>query len=433
MMDMLDYVIGDSTRIKLPAHGRALEEAGADFLTAAFREFGAIGLHNRVTQIDRLAKCPGGSTGEKLFLSVTYAHDNERLHRHLFAKFSRDFSDPVRDQRGKYELEGEVRFAQTSRSAAFPVRVPKAYFADYEASTHTGLLITERIPFGIGEVEPQHGKCMDHLLEDPVQHYRVIIRALAQVAAAHRSGQIGGDVDHRFPYDPIKAAEALLVTTAERTLREQIAGNAAFVARNPHLYPADLDYDRLFAGLDAATVRYCSAPDRLGTFLTRDRKRVALCHWNANIDNCWFWHDDDGVGELQCGLMDWGHAGQLNLAFSLWGCLGGAARSVWNEHLDDLLRLFVGELARAGGPSLDRNEMARDLTLYAFIMYLAYFVQTPARMMQRLPGLEEASDPLDPLILNTETVRNQLLISTNFFNLMALSDLNQALDYAFGY
>lgn len=429
MMSAQDYAIGDSTQMRMPAHGRGLEECGIDFLTHAFRAFGTIAADNKVTQIRRLERCAGGSTGEKLFLSVTYAHSNETLHQDLFAKFSRDFADLVRDQRGKYELEGEVRFAETSRSATFPVRVPKVYFADYEAATQTGLLITERIPFGVGMVEPQHGKCMDHLLDEPVRHYRVILRALAQVAAAHRSGRIGGDIDRAFPYDPAAAAQPLRVTTDERTLREQIASNAAFVARHPQLYPSDLDFDRLFATLDASTARLCKAPDLLGKFLTHNRRLVALCHWNANIDNCWFWRDPDGA--LQCGLMDWGHAGQLNLAFSLWGCLSGASRPMWNEHLEELIGIFVGELEEKGGPVIDPAELTRDLLLYAFLMYLSYFIHTPSRMLERLPELGTASSPLDPMILGADTVRNQLLISTNFFNLLNLLDLDQALDCAF--
>ena len=29
---------------------------------------------------------------------------------------------------------------------------------------------------------------------------------------------------------------------------------------------------------------------------------IALCHWNANIDNAWFWREPDGA--LRCGLID---------------------------------------------------------------------------------------------------------------------------------
>jgi len=30
-----------------------------------------------------------------------------------------------------------------------------------------------------------------------------------------------------------------------------------------------------------------------------DPKLIALCHWNANIDNAWFWRDEASV--LRCG------------------------------------------------------------------------------------------------------------------------------------
>ena len=66
---------------------------------------------------------------------------------------------------------------------------------------------------------------------------------------------------------------------------------------------------------------------------------IALCHWNANIDNAWFWRN--AQGELECGLMDWGRVGQMNVALAIFGALSGAEIELWNEHLTELLTLFV--------------------------------------------------------------------------------------------
>lgn len=56
------------------------------------------------------------------------------------------------------------------------------------------------------------------------------------------------------------------------------------------------------------------------------------------------------------GLMDWGRVGQLNVAFALWGCLGGAPLEVWDNHLEELLALFSTEFAaRAGRTSRRAN------------------------------------------------------------------------------
>jgi hypothetical protein len=76
-------------------------------------------------------------------------------------------------------------------------------------------------------------------------------------------------------------------------------------------------------------------------FLQSDQKLIALCHWHANIDNAWFRRDDSGV--LQCGLLDWGHANQMNVAFALWGCLCTAGLDIWDHHPQMLLVLFGRE------------------------------------------------------------------------------------------
>ena len=84
----------------------------------------------------------GGSTGRKALLTVD--HDGADLPTDLFVKFSRDLDDPARD-RGRTQMEFEVRFALLSRTPDFPVAVPRCMFADYHSASGTGLLITDRI------------------------------------------------------------------------------------------------------------------------------------------------------------------------------------------------------------------------------------------------------------------------------------------------
>ena len=135
-----------------------------------------------------------------MFLSVEYAQSEPGLHTDLFVKFSRDFSDAFRDRR-RHELEAEVRLAALSRLPAFPINVPAAYFADFNHESGTGLLITQRIAFGSGGIEPLRPKCMDHELDDPLAYYRATVTALARLAAAHKSGRLSPQVEALFPFD----------------------------------------------------------------------------------------------------------------------------------------------------------------------------------------------------------------------------------------
>src|ERR1700741_1299659 len=155
-----DWVLGDMLGLQVPAHAEALREGGPDCLTAAFRAAGALGADNSVVAITQFEDCPGGSTGRKLLLAVEYATPSPDLPTNLFVKFSRAFDDPIRD-RGKDQMEAEVRLGLLSRVPGFPIDVPACLFADYQHSSGTGVLITERIAFGTGTIERAWDKCLD--------------------------------------------------------------------------------------------------------------------------------------------------------------------------------------------------------------------------------------------------------------------------------
>jgi hypothetical protein len=422
----VDFVRGDATGLMIPAHGEALRAGGEDFLTRAFQAFGALAPDDRVARITRMELCPGGSTGQKFFLSVEYATPRPELHTELFVKFSRDFADQVRDDRGKHEMDGEIRLAALSRRAAFPVEVPGAYFADQHAESHTGVLITEAIAFGEGGLEPHHPKCLDHEMAEPIAHYRAIVKRLAWIAAAHRSGALAADIDALFPFDPEAAAARNRISYDAAQLRERVAQFADFAERCPQLFPTHVATPALFASLEREVGRFAEHQAAINRFQQSDPDFIALCHWNANIDNAWFWRDASGA--LQCGLMDWGHAGQLNLAFALWGCLSGAGLEIWDDHLEELLGLFIAELHAHGGPRLAVAELRLHLLLYVAMMGLSYFLDSPARILFRCPEAATASGPRDPVILRVETARNQLHISTVFLNLWRTYDVAAALD-----
>jgi hypothetical protein len=52
----------------------------------------------------------------------------------------------------------------------------------------------------------------------------------------------------------------------------------------------------------------------VSSYLAGQTDYLALCHWNANADNAWFWQDADNA--LHCGLLDWGCVGQMRRAGS---------------------------------------------------------------------------------------------------------------------
>lgn len=394
MNEKIDRFRGDATGLEIPAHAEAFRADGAAFLTRAFHAFGSLEQDNAVARIVSCEPCPGGSTGAKLFLSVEYARPDPALHTELFVKFSRDFGDPRRD-RQRTEMKTEAPFLALTRRAGFPIPVPAAYFADYHEPTGTGVAITERVAYGEGGIEPHRRKALDHLtMADPLPYYRAVVAALARLAGAHKSGRLAPDIDRQFPFDPI-AGSADPIRYSEEGLEAELVHCRDFARDAPQLLPEDLRseafLDRLAA--DAGLIR--AREVEIQRELTADPDLVALCHWNAHIDNCFFWRDDGG--ELHCGLIDWGRVGQMTLGSVLWGALSAADHAIWEGHLDELLALFIAEYAAGGGPRLTVEKLERHLVLHMAAMGTARVLAFPEVIRFRLPECIAASGPLDPM------------------------------------
>jgi len=421
----LAFVRGDATELSIPAHGEALRAAGETFLTDAFRRFGSLSPDNRVVRITRCEPFAGGNSGHKLLLTVQYAQAEPGLHTELFVKFSRDFSDAFRDRR-RHELEAEVRLAALSRLPDFPISVPAACFADFNRESGSGLLITQRIAFGRDGIEPLHRKCMDHELDEPLAYYRATVTALARLAAAQKSGRLSPQVEALFPFDPQTAAADLPIPWNEQQLREHVARYALFAERCRALLPVHVTTPQFIARLERDAVRCLRHEATIKRFLHADRDFIALCHWNTNIDNAWFWRDP--AGALQCGLLDWGMVRQMNVAYALWGGLCGASAEIWDEHLDELLALFVNELHAQGGPQLEVATLRLHLQLSVAMLGLALMMDCPALVLARLPEAAEASGALDPLLHKNEVARCFLHVFTAFLNLWQRDDFGASLD-----
>lgn len=419
-----DWARGDALGIDLPADASALGDGGAAWLTRAFRASGALAAGAAVAAITRLDEWNIGGTGAKAFLSVDYGGTAPDLPTELFVKFSRNFTDPFRDN-ARHHMEGEVRLAALSREPAFPVAVPLCLYADFERASGTGVLITERIAYGRGPIEPHHLKCMDHLLPDALGHYRTLMTALARLAGAHKSGRLGQEVDRHFPLDVAKLIASDRNPYDRGRLTRRVERLADFVAAHPQLFPAKVTDPAFLARLIAEAPGFLDREDAIRADLHARADHIALCHWNANIDNGWFWRHDDGT--LRCGLIDWGSVGQMPLAMTLWGCLSGAEPELWDDHLDELIALFAAEYAASGGPRIDTAALTRELELKVMTMGLAWLVDAPARIRLEIPEPSVLTGPHDPLLAKHEQARVQLRMVANVLNLWAARDLGRHL------
>ena len=155
-------------------------------------------------------------------------------------------------------------------------------------------------------------------------------------------------------------------------------------------------------------------------FLNSNQGLITLCHWNANIDNAWFFRNERG--QVACGLMDWGHVSQMNIAMSLWGALSGAEISLWDEHFDTLLELFDAQFRECGGPAIDTKELRLHLWLYVGLMGLTWMLDVPALLQKRVPNLDSVENRFDERIKGNELVRTQLHMMNTFLHLWQIKD-----------
>lgn len=405
--------------LAFPAHPEALLQAGPEWLTRAFRAYGALPADNAVKAITAAHDFAAGNSGDKLVLSVEYDSPDPALHTELFVKFARCLGDPFRDRRAG-EMEGEVRIADLSRHPAFPVAVPKACFAGFDPASGNGLLITERIRFGEGGIEPALPKNMDHLLAAPAEYYRATLSALARLAAAHQSGRLSPEADRLFPFDIVAAAAELPLPWNAAQVADKASAIADFIAAAPRLFPERVRTAEFAERLAADAIAFHCHDAALRRFLHADPRLIALAHWNTHIDNAWFWRDEAGV--LQAGLLDWGMVRQMNLATALWGGLSGANIATWDAHLDALLAHFLRELADNGGAQIPIDLLRTHLSLTVVQLTLALMFDCPALIAGRMPDYAQLTGLDDPRLGSDRVVQGFLHTFAAALNLWAADD-----------
>jgi hypothetical protein len=387
-----------------------------------------MGTNNSVTAIRLLEPFNGGSTGRKAFLSVTYQHSDSSLPERLFVKFSRDFDNERRD-RGKRQMESEVRFGLLSQIPDFPVAVPRCLFAEYHVESGSGILISERIAFGEDGIEPHRPKARDYEIEDVRAHYDVLVSTLARLAGSHRAGRFPADVMAHFEPGPakVKARQGKPYTVDQ--VRSRVARYADFAARFPQLLPASIRSDAFINLLLTETPRSLEhAEDLRAALQDSARDLFAFCHWNANIDNAWYWHDRNG--NLACGLMDWGNVGVINMVTALSSALVFAEPDFVVENLDHFFDLFSDVFAKAGGGSLDPAALKLQFSLQMVAGGLQWPLEIVPLIERHAPDLASVAGRLDPRIADDEFLRTQLHLLTAYLMLWQASDPSGLIDWA---
>lgn len=423
MTNYPETVVGQQLGVAFPTTIEPLLQRGASFLTEAFRASGVIDKNNRVTAVTAHKEFFGGGMGRKLLLTVEYERP-AGLHTQLFAKFPRMFGDPLRDLFGPL-MEAEVRFALLSRREGFPIAVPKCYFADYDSATCSGLLITECIAYGEGNIERCYDKCLDYELPNPLGHYRALATTAARLAGFHKAGKLGADVDKQFPFDPKKIDVGSRIPYTPEQLQGKLEKLRSFAAANPQLFPRDVGAPEFLARFAREAPLVLEHELAIRSYLNEREDYIALCHWNCNLDNAWFWADERS--ELHAGMLDWGSVGQMNVAQSFYGMTCAAETDFLNANRQELMRVFVEEYRRNGGPAIDLEEFTFLVKLSIAVLGIAWILDAPTLVEAQIPDVHTVKDRYDPKFRSDFLARAQLQLLVVMLNEWLVDDIGGAL------
>ena len=398
------WVTGDNFGLRIPADPGTLLAAGPEFLTMMFHATGVLDPSNSVTAIVESSEFFDGGSGKKLKLTVAYEQPDTALPARLFVKFSRHFDNALWDS-AKWMMLSEVNLALLSRSPEFPVMVPLCMFADLEASSDTGLLITELIPYGEGSVEPAHAKCMDYLIPDAVEHYRAIFRSLGRLSGAHRAGKLAPEFDNDFP-DAEQGSAQFRIPVPDEISVKRAHRMFDFIQRYPKLFPEHLHDPALREQFIDYMASVFAARDRIDEILQSGRPHlVAFGHWNGNIDNSWF--ERDANGELQCGFIDWANCGTLPLTQIIIGALSCADSHVWADHLDELLGIFIEEFEAQGAPKVNLDVLSLHVRL-SVASNFGLSMAAPVAIARDINDIDAVTSSRDPIFRDRYSSRVML-------------------------
>ncbi len=90
---------------------------------------------------------------------------------------------------------------------------------------------------------------------------------------------------------------------------------------------------------------------------------------------------------------------------------------LWDNHLDELLALFIAEYQRAGGPPLQSAELKLHLHLYIAMMGLTWLMDVPALIEAQVPDLPDVKSRFDPRVHENEAAGVRLHMMGTFLHL----------------
>lgn len=149
---------------------------------------------------------------------------------------------------------------------------------------------------------------------------------------------------------------------------------------------------------------------------------VSLGHMNLNVDNAYFWRDENG--KLDCGVFDWGGMGTSSYGGKLWWWYYCMDYEVFKNFLSDLLECFEKEYKASGGGQSLNTEQLYKMVIVAAVQQMDGLVSAVPQIYKMCSKKEFATikDRYDPRIaLNIDdksTIRLYLHCMNSIFRII---------------
>mmetsp|Transcript_79528 Transcript_79528/g.170462 ORF Transcript_79528/g.170462 Transcript_79528/m.170462 type:complete len:725 (+) Transcript_79528:70-2244(+) len=383
--------------MEFPWTENMVESYGPEWLTKALIVAGAIDEENKVKRLTmEKQKVTTGNNGCKFMFKVKYKFLKRGLHEKLFAKVPFPLEGVTRTDRLSSSVNkqpSELHEINASRllESILPCKIPKYYYGDISNDTSNWILITECIAFGDKEkmnfgqpgppkdqlepyvIEGPYDKCADwNLRGNAEEYYPVMLRMGAKIAGMYKTGNLCNEnvlrdnftnmADKGYEFFPITLNNAS--GKMPKRVKQDVDKLIEFVGITEKLFPKYCQEEEFADRLKRLLVKVNGYAGEISFWKHKDQAYIAFSHPNMNVDNAFWWRDEDN--ELNCGILDWGGAGIFSLGHRLWWWLYCSEFEVFRDNIDIWIQVFCDSYEEYGGPKLDALRMKMMIFITAF-------------------------------------------------------------------
>lgn len=445
--------------LEFPWNEETLKEFGPAWLTKAFHTAGTMPQDNKVTKVilEKKIKVTTGNNGGKFLFEVSYAKPSADLHTKLFAKVpfpleGKTKMDRISSSVNKQPAELYEINAYRYLEATLPMKTPRFYFGDISNETSNWIIITERIAFhdfnGVNfgppgptpdplapyEIEGPYDKCVDkgNLRGKAEEYYLLVTRVGAQMAGMAKTGAFGSEdlLKASFRASPDSNNPMMWgmnpgASTGKpnKQLKMMLDGAVTFCTETAKvLFPDFLSDSKCLQKFRSTMMISNAYSAELNYWMHMNPDYVSLGHMNLNVDNAYFWRDENG--KLDCGVFDWGGMGTSSYGGKLWWWYYCMDYEVFKNFLSNLLECFEKEYKASGGGQSLNTEQLYKMVIVAAVQQMDGLVSAVPQIYKMCSKKEFATikDRYDPRIaLNIDdksTIRLYLHCMNSIFRII---------------